>query len=136
MVTGDIEVAVGHAPNWLGERAANCKIELVRPLWRRNRLELLNDLLDLGIRAAFSCVDKRWFTEDWLGTELTNDTINRLVETHDRTGLDICGEQGEYHTITTDGPLFEKRIRIYSYTKHDRDSVAYLTLEDVRLEKK
>lgn len=29
-----------------------------------------------------------------------------LVEEMQRRGIDVCGENGEYHTIVLDGPLF------------------------------
>jgi diphthine-ammonia ligase len=51
-------------------------------------------------------------------------------------GLDICGEQGEYHTLVLDGPPFKKRIRVESYSKRSADSVSYLALESFRLERK
>ena len=28
--------------------------------------------------------------------------------------LDICGENGEYHTLVIDGPLFKKRLNYYT----------------------
>jgi len=134
LVTGDIdEVAIGHSPNWLGQRAANCNIDLIRPLWQKNRIELLREFLGLGFRAVFSCVDNRWFTDDWLGAELSNATISQLIQIHERTGMDLCGEQGEYHTMTTDGPCFRKRIQIESYTKQGHDPVRHLMLNNVRL---
>jgi diphthine-ammonia ligase len=60
--------------------------------------------------------------------------VDRLIEISVQTGLDICGEQGEYHTLVLDGPLFKKRVRIGSYSKHVIDSIMYIALEDLQLE--
>jgi uncharacterized protein (TIGR00290 family) len=136
LVTGDIAEVAGHNPNWLDERAAHTKIDLVRPLWRRSRIELLNTLLEREFRVVISCVNRRWLTDEWLGAELSPEAIQRLVEVHERTGLDLSGEQGEYHTLVTDGPQFKKRIRIESYSKQANDSVSYIRLEKLRLEGK
>lgn len=65
--------------------------------------------------------------------ELSRSSLERLCELSKRTGLDICGEQGEYHTMVLDGPLFKKRVEIVSYSKHVEDSTMYISLEDLRL---
>lgn len=136
LVTGDIGEVAGHDPNWIVERAACCNVEVIRPLWHNNRIELLNRLLELRFKVAFSCVKRPWFTDEWLGMELSTGTIQQLVQISQRTGLDICGEQGEYHTLVLDGPQFKKRVRIESYSKREKDSVMYLALESFRLEEK
>jgi uncharacterized protein (TIGR00290 family) len=134
LITGDIGEVAGHDPNWFVDRAVHSNIEVIRPLWHNNRVELLNRLLELRFRVVFSCVKKPWFTDEWLGKPITAGVIQRLVELNRETGLDICGEQGEYHTLATNGPQFKKRIRIQSYSKHEHDSVMYIALESMRLE--
>ena len=136
LVTGDIAEAVGHDQNWIEERGANCGVEVVRPLWHRDRVELLNKLLLLRFRAVFSCVKHPWFTDEWLGSELSTNSVKRLSRISEKTGLDICGEHGEYHTLVLDGPRFEKNIRIGSYSKHRAGSIMYIALENPRLEDK
>lgn len=136
LVTGDIDEIAGHDPNWLIERAARCNVKVVRPLWQRDRLQILNKLLAVGFKVAFSCVKKPWFTDEWLARELSERAVTQLVQISQSTGLDICGEQGEYHTLALDAPQFKKRIRIESYSKRSTDSVMYLALEKIRLEEK
>lgn len=134
LVTGDIGEVAGHDPDWMVDRCARCGIDLIKPLWHRDRLELLNKLLSLKFNIVFSCVKKPWFTEEWLGLDLSPSSVEQLIEISRRTGLDICGENGEYHTVALDGPQFKKIIRVGSYSKHVADSVMYITLENVRLE--
>jgi diphthine-ammonia ligase len=136
LVTGDIGEVTGHDPNWMVERAAHCNVEVIRPLWHNDRIELLNRLLELRFKVAFSCVKRPWFTDEWLGKELSKSRIQQLVQISQRTGLDICGEQGEYHTLALDGPQFKKRVRIESYSKREENSIMYLALESLRLEEK
>jgi uncharacterized protein (TIGR00290 family) len=136
LVTGDIGEIAGHDPNWIVDRAARCNVEVIRPLWHYNRIELLNRLLELGFKAVFSCVKRPWFTDEWLGMELTKRRIQQLVQISQRTGLDTCGEQGEYHTLALDGPQFKKSVRIESYSKREKDSIMYLALEHFHLEEK
>jgi len=133
LVTGDIGEVAGQSPDWMLDRGARCGVDVFRPLWHRDRLELLNRLISLRFKAVFSCVKRPWFTEEWLGVELSRSSLERLCELSKRTGLDICGEQGEYHTMVLDGPLFKKRVEIVSYSKHVEDSTMYISLEDLRL---
>jgi uncharacterized protein (TIGR00290 family) len=133
LVTGDISEIAGHPTNWMMDRSARCGIDLLRPLWHRDRLELLNKLLSLRFNIIFSCVKRPWFTEEWLGLELSRSSIERLCELSQSTGLDMCGEQGEFHTLVLDGPLFKRSIRIISCSKHVGDSTMYIFPEDLQL---
>jgi len=133
LVTGDIGEVAGHDPNWMGDRGARCGVDVLRPLWHQDKLELLNRLLLLRFKILFSCVKRPWLTDDWLGLELSRGSIERLCELGNRTGLDICGEQGEYHTLVLDGPRFKKSITMLSYSKHVDDSVMYISPENIRL---
>jgi len=134
LVTGDIAEVAGHDPDWMTDRCARCGIDLIKPLWHRDRAELLNILLSLKFKVVFSCVKKPWFTEEWLGSELSPSSVEQLIEISMRTRLDICGENGEYHTVVLDGPQFKKTIRVGSYSKHVVDSLMYIALENLRLE--
>jgi diphthine-ammonia ligase len=136
LVTGDIAEVAGHEQDWMVERARRCNVDLIRPLWHRDRAELLRRVLEIKLKVLFSCVKKPWFTDDWLGRELNMGVVGQLVEMGKHMGLDICGEQGEYHTLVLDGPPFKKRIRVESYFKRSADSVSYLALESFRLEEK
>jgi len=136
LVTGDVGEVADHDPNWIVDRSARCGIDVLRPLWRRGGLELLNRLLLLKFKVIFSCVRKPWFTDEWLGLELSPSSVKRLSEINKRTGLDLCGEQGEYHTLVLDGPQFRKSIQVGPYSKHVENSLAYVSLQNLRLREK
>ena len=136
LITGDIGEVANHDPNWLVERAARCNIEVIRPLWHSGGIEHLNRLLELGFKAVFACVKMPWFTDEWLGLELSPGLVERLRKMSEHTGLDVCGEQGEYHTIVVDGPQFRKRIQIQSYSKRVEGSAIYIVLGDLKLSEK
>lgn len=135
IITGDICEVAGHNSNWMVDRAAPSSVEVIRPLWHRDRIQILNKILELGFKVVFSCVKKPWFTEDWLGKELSRDMITRLVEMNERSGIDICGEQGEYHTLVLNGPQFKKGIQI-EYSTCAENSLLYLALEKLTLEER
>ena len=132
VVTGDIAEVDGY-PNWIRERCLPIGIGVHTPLWNRDRNVLLRQLLDRGFKARFSCVDTYWLDEDWIGRELDDQAIAELRIIRERTGLDICGEAGEYHTLVTDGPQFTRRVNIRSYSRRVADSLAYMEIHESEL---
>jgi hypothetical protein len=63
-------------------------------------------MLARGIVAHLSCVDTRVLAPEWAGRSLDAATLTELQQLAEREGFDACGEQGEYHTMVTDGPGF------------------------------
>jgi diphthine-ammonia ligase len=135
VITGDIAEVAGN-PNWIRERGRVIGMTVQTPLWGRDRLTLLRQLLENGFSAIFSCVNLRWLGENWIGRELTDTAIADLCQVRDRTGLDLCGEEGEYHTLITDGPCFKHRIGVRFGVKRARDSLAHLEIQGLSLMEK
>ncbi len=75
----------------------------------------------------------RWLNESWIGRELNDSAIDELHTIHELTGLDLCGEEGEYHTMVVDGPQFTRGIDIRSYSKRIADSLAYMEIRELEL---
>lgn len=132
VVTGDIAETDGQ-PNWIRERSQAVGLNVHTPLWEHDRATLLQDLLDSGFKAHFSCVKIRWFDASWINRELNAAAIDDLRLIRERTGLDLCGEEGEYHTMVIDGPCFTRGIDILSYSKRVTDSLAYMDIHELAL---
>lgn len=132
LVTGDIGEVDGY-PNWIRECAEPLGMQVDTPLWGRSSLELLNRYVSFGLKVVFSCVKSPWLTEDWLGKEIIMETIQQLQMKQAETGLDLCGEQGEYHSIVLDGPLFKKEIQLKSYEKCKEGALMYLKMKQLML---
>lgn len=79
------------------------------PLWQRSTTELVHEFVDLGFRALLVCVNEKYLSSDFAGRELDLDLLKDLP-----SGVDPCGENGEYHTFVYDGPLFSSPV---SFTK-------------------
>ncbi|SMO49501.1 Dph6-related ATP pyrophosphatase [Solitalea koreensis] len=131
LITGDIDF-VANQPNWIRERSLAVGIEVLTPLWHRDRQELLNLITEHDFRIILSCVKKPWFTKSWLGDELTADKIEQLTFLNTLNGVDICGENGEYHTLALDGPMFKKRIYI-KWNPVQEDNLFYLDITNIEL---
>lgn len=127
LVTGDIAELAGHS-NWIGECSRRLGMRVMRPLWGRDRAELLEKILALQFRVIFSCVKTEWIADDWLGRELDGHSVEELCALRQQTGLDLCGENGEYHTLVTDAPFFQERISIVEWSRQSEDSLAYMEI--------
>jgi uncharacterized protein (TIGR00290 family) len=103
-VFGDIDLA-GHR-EWVERVCRTAGVRAVLPLWNRERETLLNDLLSKGYRATIVSVREESLDREWIGRHLDRDA----VEAFRRAGIDLSGENGEYHTFVFDGPLFRHPV--------------------------
>jgi len=76
------------------------------PLWKEPRRTLIDELLDLGVRATVVAVRSDKLDGRFLGREVSQELVGEL----EAEGVDACGEEGEYHTLVTHGPLFAHAI--------------------------
>lgn len=135
VVSGDI-AEVDRKPNWIGERTRAIGMQAYAPLWQHDRDELLRRLIDAGFRTVVSCVDTRWLDQTWAGRFLDRETITELQFLRRRNGLDLCGENGEYHTLVVDGPMFARRIGIGTPTRRTAGPLAWIDIHEVSLTRK
>jgi diphthine-ammonia ligase len=106
------------------------------PLWHKNPELLLQDQVKAGFHIIIVGVFAEGFDQTWLGRIIDEDVIGALVRLHDRQGINIAGEGGEYETLVLDGPLFSKKLVIDASKKEwNRDTGVFLVqkahLEDV-----
>lgn len=104
-VFGDIFVEEHR--RWIEEVAERSGFRPLFPLWGCNTSQLAREFLAAGFRAVIVSVKKGLPGEEFLGAELDEPLISAL----ERRGVDPCGENGEYHTLVYDGPLFAEPLR-------------------------
>ena len=100
-VYGDIDIE--HHRQWGVDRCNAVNMNAEFPLWQENREELVYEFIDNGYKAIIKTINLNNLGEEFLGEILTKDLIQKIKE----TGSDACGENGEYHTFVSDGPLFK-----------------------------
>jgi uncharacterized protein (TIGR00290 family) len=77
------------------------------PLWGRDTDMLSREFIELGFRAVVCCVDSRRLGKEFCGMEFDRPFLESLP-----SGVDPCGENGEFHTFVYAGPIFESEIEI------------------------
>lgn len=125
VVSGDI-AEVNGMPNWIRERTLAVSMRVHMPLWGRDRDSVLQRLLQAEFRVIVSCVDTRRLAAVWVGRMLDEATIAELRRIRRSNGIDLCGENGEYHTLVLDGPLFARGIELHARGTRTAGVLAYL----------
>lgn len=130
IVTGDIDVVhqAGALPgghvNFMAAccEIADCGVECILPLWNAERGALLSELSEADIDARLTCVKSPWFDASWIGRSLRDETTAGKFRSESETrGLDLCGENGEYHTCVVDAPLFRQQRIEFRIEGADKD---------------
>ncbi len=104
-IFGDIDVL----PNrqWEEKVCAAAGIEAYLPLWQMDRRALVFAMIDTGIEAYIVSCNQQ-LGSYFLGQKITK----QLVVEIEAAGADACGENGEYHTLVVNCPLFNSSIDI------------------------
>ena len=103
VVFGDIDLAPHR--EWEEKVCAAAGLIPHLPLWQEDRGTLAGEILALGYRALVVCTDDRWLDASFCGRAYDRAFIQNLP-----AGVDVCGENGEFHTFVTDGPLFRRPV--------------------------
>ncbi|EEC20534.1 ATP-binding domain-containing protein, putative [Ixodes scapularis] len=110
-------------------------------LWHRNQAELLREMIDSGVNAILIKVAALGLEpKKHLGLTIS-EIYPHMLEMEKKYGLNVCGEGGEYETVTLDCPLFRRQIVIDKSETviHSDDAfapVGYLKLTKIHLEDK
>jgi uncharacterized protein (TIGR00290 family) len=75
------------------------------PLWGQDTAELAREFLDAGFEATLVCVDPRLIDAAFCGRRYDQRLLAELP-----SGVDPCGENGEFHTFVSAGPIFAEPI--------------------------
>jgi uncharacterized protein (TIGR00290 family) len=104
-VFGDIDLQAHR--DWEEMVCAKAGLKAILPLWKQDRRELVDQMLASGIETIIvSCNEV--MGERFLGKKLTPSLIDEL----EAIGVDACGENGEYHTLVVNCPLFSNSLQV------------------------
>ena len=104
-VFGDIDLQEHR--DWEEKVCAASGLTAVLPLWKQNRKSLVLRMLETGIQAIIvSCNEV--MGEKFIGRQITTELIDEL----ELMNIDPCGENGEYHTLVLDCPLFSSALSV------------------------
>jgi uncharacterized protein (TIGR00290 family) len=102
------------------ERLAGTGLAPIFPLWKRPTAQLAREMIAGGLRARLSTIDPRVMPEQFIGAEFDERFLAALPAT-----VDPCGENGEFHTCVTDGPMFSKPVDVNRGAIVEREGFLY-----------
>lgn len=79
--------------------------EGVFPIWKIPTQDLIQEFISLGFKTIVVCVNERYLDKSFVGRIIDQQFIDDLPE-----NVDVCGENGEFHTFSFDGPIFKNPI--------------------------
>ena len=77
------------------------------PLFGSDTAALARDMLRGGLRADVCCVDTQQLDASFSGRMFDSDLLETLP-----AGVDPCGENGEFHTCVSAGPMFRTPLAL------------------------
>jgi diphthine-ammonia ligase len=127
MVFGDIYLQEHR--DWVERVCGDLGIEAVEPLWNKSTEEILTDFIDAGFEAIIVSAQAKLIDADWIGRRVDRSFMEYLKAKN----IDLCGENGEYHTLVVNGPLFKRRIEVTESKTINRDNYWFLDTVKYRL---
>lgn len=94
-------------------------LKLVAPLWNRNNIDLLKDMLKDGMEIMITAVaGGDAFDEKWLGKIIDVKVVERLEKLQKKHGISPLGEGGELESLVVNCPLYKKKLNVSLGKKH------------------
>jgi len=120
MIFGDIYLQ--EHKDWVERVCGELGIEAVEPLWGEKSEKILLEFMDAGFEAIIVSAKVDLFGKEWIGQKVNRDFFKYVKE----NSVDICGENGEYHTLVVNGPVFKKKLEITESKTIARDGYWFL----------
>jgi len=89
------------------DQLAKKDIKAIFPLWEKDTSLLAKDFIDHGFKTIICAADADKVDPDWVGKDYNHDFLAALPES-----VDVCGENGEFHSFCYDGPIYRNSLPV------------------------
>ncbi len=79
----------------------------VFPLWQITTGKLINEFIESGFKAVTVCIDAAKLEKSFCGRLIDKKFVAELPES-----VDVCGENGEFHSFVYDAPFYKSEVEI------------------------
>jgi uncharacterized protein (TIGR00290 family) len=121
-IFGDIDIE--RHRDWVESVASSAGTRACLPLWQRSRESLMREVLALGFEAVIVAVRDGALSPSLLGERIDAAMLRRF----EAAGVDLAGENGEFHTFVVDGPTFSRGVEVDVGETSLRDGVWFVDL--------
>jgi uncharacterized protein (TIGR00290 family) len=102
------------------EKLAGTGIEPIFPLWKRETTALAHKMISSGLAAYLTCVDPKKLDRSFVARRFDQSLLRDLP-----SNIDPCGENGEFHTVVTAGPMFTAPVPVRAGEIVERDGFVF-----------
>ncbi len=106
------------------ERLAGTGLEPMFPVWGVPTARLAEEMIEKGLQARLSCIDTRVLDVSFAGRAFDRSLLDDLP-----THVDPCGENGEFHTCVSAGPMFANALDLEAGEVVTREPFVWTDLE-------
>ncbi len=106
MIFGDIYLQ--EHLDWIVRVCKDMNISPVEPLWGLEAETIAKEFVELGFKTIIISAQAGKIGKEFVGREFDK----KMIEEFKKLGVCPCGENGEFHTLVIDGPLFKRPIKI------------------------
>ena len=105
------------------EKLKGTGITPVFPIWLRPTAELAREMIAAGVEAHLAVVDLKKLPASFAGRRFEARLLDELP-----AGTDPCGENGEFHSFVSAGPMLSRKISVRVGETVERDGFAFADL--------
>jgi len=87
------------------EKLSQVGMKSLFPIWKRDTAKLACEFINLGYEAIVTCANSNLLDSTLVGRAFDEQFLSTLPE-----AVDPCGENGEFHSFVSDGPIFQRQI--------------------------
>ena len=106
------------------EKMKGLDIKPLFPIWGLDTHQLAEDMIESGLKAKITCVDPRKLPGKLAGRTFDREFLQELP-----ADVDPCGENGEFHSFTYQGPMFKNNIPIQLGEIVERDGFVFADIK-------
>lgn len=125
-VFGDIDVQEHR--DWVERVCNETGMQALLPLWQRTRESLMEEFISAGFKAVIVTVNLEFLGSKWLGRQIDSEFVKDIKRL---SQVDLCGENGEYHTFVYDGPIFKRPVAFATTKKIESQTHCFLEVMPV-----
>jgi uncharacterized protein (TIGR00290 family) len=121
VIFGDLFLADLRA--WREAKLAAIGVTAVFPIWMRPTDALAREMIAAGVEAHLAVVDLKKLSADFAGRRFDAALLDGLP-----SGTDPCGENGEFHSFVSGGPMLSRKIPLRVGETVEREGFAFADL--------
>jgi uncharacterized protein (TIGR00290 family) len=122
LVAGDINVEA-HLEG-LKDVCKKTGLTLLEPIYGKDTTKLFHEIFGLGFKALITGVELNSMDKKWLGFVISEQSGTQFLEKIGK--VDPLGENGEFHTLVLDCPLYGKSFKVTSTENKLANNIAYI----------